>query len=187
LLKTVLRKPAKSDEADDAPVQWALSRVLGCVALMQGTFAIGGRLLDRLFRTEYAETSHAYISQLILLARADLGLSAPVKVVLLNRSLMRRLQAQAGVLGATDTSVIDMLHRLVVLLDVGWHAPAAAFWACYAVPSDEPEIARHWVDTDTVNTLTTWPESVASTQMYPSRWRAEVLDAHERRGAHHRP
>jgi hypothetical protein len=56
LFKTVLRKPAKSDETDDVPVQWAHSRVLGCVALTQGTFAFGGRLLDRPFWTECAET-----------------------------------------------------------------------------------------------------------------------------------
>lgn len=160
LLKTVLRKPPKAGEADSALVQWAHSRLLSHMALTGGAFALGGRLMDRPFRAERAESSHAYIPGLALLARSELGLPTPVTVILLNRSLMRWLLVQRDSVGDADASVVDLIQQFTALREVGWDGPLAAFWARYAVLANDPDVARHWADADTVSALMAWPAPI---------------------------
>lgn len=160
LLKTVLKRPPKAGEADDALVQWAHSRLLSHMGLTDGAFALGGRLLDRPFRAEYAVSSRRYIPGLALLARCELGLSSAVTVVLMNRSLVRWLQVQAVAPNVPDTSVAELLQGVAGLFEAGWDGPVAAFWARYAVLTNAPDVARHWVDADTVSALMAWPEEV---------------------------
>lgn len=160
LLKTVLRKPPKAGEADGALVQWAHSRLLSHMALTGGAFALGGRLMDRPFRAECAESSHAYIPGVALLARSELDLPTPITVILLNRSLMRWLLAQRDTAPGTDASVVDLIQQFTALREVGWDGPLAAFWARYAVLANDPDVARHWVDADTESALMAWPEPI---------------------------
>ncbi len=162
LLKTVLKRPPKAGTGDDALVQWAHSRLLSHMAQADGAFAMGGRLLDRPFRAKCAVSARAYIQGMELLARAELGLSAAVTVILMNRSLKRWLEARAGVLNASHPAVAELLHVLAVLPEAGWNGPPAEFWARYAVLTNAPDVARHWVDADTVSALMEWPGEVTA-------------------------
>ena len=75
--------------------------------------------------------------------------------------------AQAHYADVTDTlqttakALPEEVRWLTLYRDAGWDGPAPAFWARYAVLTDTPEVARHWVDGDTVDMLMQWPLEVS--------------------------
>jgi hypothetical protein len=140
--------------ADEALAQWARERLLNHMALLGGAYALGGRLHDRPFRAECIATSRAYMQGMELMAKADLGLSPDVTVIVMNRALKRSFEAMANELyaEATETSrttrkaLPEEVRWLSMFRDAGWPGPDGDFWGRYAVLTDSPETARHWLD-----------------------------------------
>ncbi len=139
--------------------------MLSHTSLNDGAYAIGGRLHDRPFRAECVTTSRSYMQGMELMAKADLGLSPEATVIVMNRSLKRTLEGIANDLyaEATDTlrttkkSMPEEVRWLSMLRDAGWPGPDDAFWGRYAVLTDAPETARHWLDKASINMLMDWP------------------------------
>lgn len=164
-LKTAFSVRSVSGDADEGPIQWAHERLLSHKPLHGGAYALEGRLLDRPFRAECIASSKPYIQGLELMAKADLGLTPEVTVIVMNRALKRRLDAQANALYAevTDTlqttakALPEELRWLSVYRDAGWPGPDDAFWGRHAVLTDSPETARQWLDTDSIDRLMNWP------------------------------
>ncbi|WP_291009292.1 hypothetical protein [Hydrogenophaga sp.] len=169
LLKTALNRSPKPGAMDESLVQWANERLLSHMGMVGGAYALGGRLLDRPFRAECLASARQYITGMELMAKSDLGLTPAVNVILMNRNLKRQFetQAQAHYADVTDTlqttakALPEELRWLSLYRDAGWEGPAPAFWARYAVLTDTPEVARHWVDGDTVDMLMEWPLDVS--------------------------
>jgi hypothetical protein len=168
LLKNALNRPPKAGSLDDSLVQWANERLLSHMGMVGGAYALGGRLLDRPFRAECLASSRPYIAGMELMAKSDLGLTSAVNVILMNRALKRQFesQAQAHYADVTDTlkttakALPEEVRWLSLYRDAGWDGPPPAFWARYAVLTDTPEVAKHWVDGDTVDQLKDWPMEV---------------------------
>lgn len=151
--------------ADESLAQWAHERLLSHMPLLGGAFAMGGRLLDRPFRAECIASSRAYIQGMELMAKADLGLTPEVTVIVMNRALKRSLEAHANELYAEVTDALQTTAKtlpeevrwLSMYRDAGWPGPVDAFWGRYAVLTDDPETARHWLDKDSIDMLMNWP------------------------------
>jgi hypothetical protein len=169
LLKTALHRSPKPATLDESLVQWANERLLSHMGMVGGAYALGGRLLDRPFRAECLSSSRPYIAGMELMAKSDLGLTPTVNVILMNRELKRHFEADAlahyadvtDTLQTTAKALPEEVRWLTLYRDAGWEGPAPAFWARYAVLTDTPEVARHWVDGDTVDLLMEWPLEVS--------------------------
>lgn len=126
---------------------------------------MGGRLLDRPFRAECIVSSRAYIQGMELMAKADLGLSSEVNVIVMNRALKRTLEVLANGLyaGITDalqttaSALPEEVRWLSAYRDAGWPGPVDQFWGRYAVLTDAPGMARHWLNAESVAMLMDWP------------------------------
>lgn len=164
-LKNAFGARSSADGADEGLVQWAHERLLSYMPLIGGAYAMGGRLLDRPFRAECIASSRAYIQGLELMAKADLGVTPEVNVIVMNRALKRSLEALANGLYAevTDTlqttakALPEEVRWLSMYRDAGWPGPVDEFWGRYAVLTDAPEMARHWLDSESVSMLMDWP------------------------------
>lgn len=157
-------------EQGDALAQWAADRLMSHLPMLGGTYALGGRLLDRPFRAECTTAHRDYIQGMELLAKADLDLSHEMHVVLLNRPLKRTLELKAhgraadGGSGAQapDKTLPEELRWLGMFRDAGWPGPPDAFWARYAVLTDAPELALRWLDSASIGMLMDWPAEVTA-------------------------
>lgn len=164
-LKSAFSARAASSDADDGLAQWAHERLLSHTPLREGAYALGGRLLDRPFRAECIASSRAYIQGMELMAKADLGLTPEVSMIVMNRSLKRRLELMANELYAEVTDALQTTAKalpeevrwLSMYRDAGWPGPDDAFWGRYAVLTDAPETARQWLDADSIQMLMDWP------------------------------
>lgn len=164
-LKNAFSARAASGAADEGLAQWAHERLLSHMPLLGGAYALGGRLLDRPFRAECIATSRVYIQGMELMAKADLGLTPEVSVIVMNRSLKRSLEALAHELCTEVTDALqtntkalpEEVRWLSMYRDAGWPGPDDAFWGRYAVLTDAPETARQWLDTDSIDMLMNWP------------------------------
>ena len=164
-LKNTFSTRAAASAADDGLAQWAHGRLLNHMSLLGGAYALGGRLHDRPFRAECIATSRAYMQGLELMAKADLGLTPEVTVIVMNRSLKRSLEALANDLYAAVTDAVQTTAKavpeevrwLAMYRDAGWPGPDDAFWGRYAVLTDTPETARQWLDAASIGMLMDWP------------------------------
>jgi hypothetical protein len=164
-LKAAMSNRANGRERDAALVQWARDRSLDFGSVLGGGWTMSGRLLDRPFRAERAASTRDYIDGMAVLAKVDLGLRFDGSVVVMNRALKRALEAQANSLysDVTDTvhttakALPEELRWLSMFRDAGWAGPENDFWRRYAVLTDAPEIARHWLAGEGVEQLMNWP------------------------------
>lgn len=164
-LKSAFSARATPGDGDDGLAQWAHARLLSHMPLLGGAYALGGRLLDRPFRAECIATSRVYMQGMELMAKADLGLSPEVNVIVMNRALKRSLEALANPAHelaaqgaqATTRSVPEEVRWLSLYHEAGWPGPDDAFWGRYAVLTDAPETARQWLDADCIGWLMDWP------------------------------
>ena len=60
-------------------------------------------------------------------------------------------------LQTTAKTLPEEVRWLSMYRDAGWPGPVDAFWGRYAVLTDDPETARHWLDTDSIDMLMNWP------------------------------
>lgn len=164
-LKNAFSARAAASDADEGLAQWAHERLLNHMPLLGGAYAMGGRLLDRPFRAECIATSRAYMQGMELMAKADLGLTPEINVIVMNRSLKRRLETMAQELYAEVTDALQTTAKalpeevrwLSMYRDAGWPGLDDAFWGRYAVLTDAPETARQWLDADSIAMLMDWP------------------------------
>ncbi len=154
-LRQVFSRPSGGPAADTSPVgHWATSRFLSHHVVAPHQFELAGRLLDRDMRAECKASSRPYIEGLELRARVDLALPPAGHVILMSRSLLRQLEAQADALydhavGDVQTRAREMpeeLRWLSQYRDARWTGPSERFWQRYAVISDAPGLARRWID-----------------------------------------
>jgi hypothetical protein len=169
-LKNAFGARSSSDGFDDGLAQWAHERLLNYMPLLGGAYAMGGLLHDRPFRAECIASSRRYIQGMELMAKADLGLTSEISVILMNRSLKRQLESQAHALYAEVTQALqtaaqalpEEIRWLSMYRDAGWDGPDDRFWARYAVLTDAPETARQWLDPASVELLMDWPGAMPS-------------------------
>jgi len=167
-LKNALSARRASLPDDDGLHHWAMERMLAHVPRKHGGYAIAGQWMDHPFRAECAPAARSYIQGFEFKAKAELGLTHEVHLILMNRALKRTFEAQANSLyeNATDAlrttakQLPEEVRWLSMYRDAGWPGPDDSFWARYAVLTDAPEIARHCLDAQTIDLLMDWPAPV---------------------------
>lgn len=157
-----------------APLKaWAQAHGLSFTPQAGGAYTMTGAWHGQPARMDCGAPSRPFIQGLELTARVDSGMSMPGNVVVLNRSLKHRLETWASELYAqyTDTlqttaqTVPDEIRWLSMYRDAGWNnGPDRHFAARYAVLTDEPDMARHWIDADAQRDLMEWPGEGLSPQ-----------------------
>ena len=157
--------------ARSAPLaQWADQHGLGFRPLIGGAYALSGHWHGQAVRLECMAPSRPFIQGMELMARADLGLSVPGSVVLMNRSLKLMLEQRASELYSQYTDALqttaqtlpDEIRWLAMYRDAGWTGPDRQFWARYAVLTDMPETAKQWIDEEGVQRLMRWPANAVN-------------------------
>ena len=138
--------------ARSAPLaQWADQHGLGFRPLIGGAYALSGHWHGQAVRLECMAPSRPFIQGMELMARADLGLSVPGSVVLMNRSLKLMLEQRASELYSQYTDALqttaqtlpDEIRWLAMYRDAGWTGPDRQFWARYAVLTAKHTDAAH--------------------------------------------
>lgn len=140
---------------------WARGRSLTFTDVSPGQLSLYGQLDGRAFRAECGPSSRSFIHGIELRARHGLGFRLPGAVVIMNRALKRQLEVQANALYSDyiddlQTSALELpeeIRWLSLYRDMGWSGPEDAFWAAFAVMTDAPELARHWLTEDMIGAL----------------------------------
>jgi hypothetical protein len=169
-LGKALRGLRTSSDPSIPLAQWATSQGLAFKPMFGGAYALVGQWQGAGVRIECGAPSRAYLQGMELMGRADLGLTTPSSVVLMNRSLKRALEQQATALYASYTDALqtsaamlpEEIRWLATYRDAGWAGPDEAFWERYAVLTDSTETARAWIDTSAVQRLMEWPGDAVS-------------------------
>ena len=142
-------------------LRWGAGRMMNNQSLAGGAVSIEGLLLERPFKAGCAPSSRPYISGIELMGRADLHLRDDVNIIVMHRSLKRELEkVSAGLysesvegLRTTEKPLPEEVAWLSMYRDAGWPGPSSSFWARYCVLTDNVDLAREWLDTDSVAAL----------------------------------
>jgi hypothetical protein len=169
--------PARADAAAssrfaDAPVsEWAATQGLVFSADQAGSLALEGQIQARRWRLERGRPTRDYIAGEELRARAKLGLADEIGAMVMNRALSERLE-QTAYERSTDhlrTAIDDNLPQevrwLALFQERVWEELPVDFWNRYSVYSDNPGVAKGWIDARLADLMLQWPAPGPSEQV----------------------
>lgn len=158
--------PAHVPTHHAAPFEWAQRHGLAFEGSAQGaSFAVSGEVMGKPWRLQRARSSRPFIHGEELRARAELGLSPEVAVMVINRALKEALERQAyarftdSLQTTVDSGTHEELRWLSMFEELGWDGAPDAFWARYAVVGDSLPHARAWLDEAMCGLLLGWPQN----------------------------
>lgn len=160
-IKNTLRRQTTAVSLDEPVARWATGRVINHKRLAPAQFELDGLLLDQPFRATCSASTRPYINGLEMRARLDLGLPPSGHVIFMSRVVRQSLEKQANELYATAVGSVqtsaqllsEELRWLSMFRQGMWTGPHPPFWERYAVLTDEPELARRWLDDDATEHL----------------------------------
>jgi hypothetical protein len=152
-LKRIFQTRTPPPAADSPVSRWATSQFLMLRPGASGMFSIEGQLQGHPFRAECRPSSRPYIQGLELRARVDLDLPPVGHVVVMSRAVHDTLTRLAREVPAASATAADEQRWFTHLTDVVWQGPPERFWARYVVRSDEPDLARRWLDEEAIDVL----------------------------------
>lgn len=168
------RPPADAPvtQSSQSPVsEWASSRGFELSTLGHGDLSLQGTVAGRPWRMEIGRPSRKFIAGEELRARAELGLSDDMAVMIMNRPLKDALEKHAySIITDTLQTTIDPnlpeeMRWLAMYDEVGWEGLPDPFWERYAVLADRREAAPQWIDFRLAELLLDWPEPVPDDQV----------------------
>lgn len=130
-----------------------------------------GRLVGKPWKLERGRPSRNFIVGEELRARAELGISDEVSVLVMNRALKESLEKRAyqmytDTLQTTaDPNLPEEMRWLAMYEEVGWDALSTAFLQRYAVLSDERSHAELLIDVNLAALMMSWPEPAPDAQV----------------------
>lgn len=143
---------------------WAHTQGLAINKLKEGKgFSMLGDVRGKSWRLELGRPSRAYIKGDELRARAELGISDDVSILILNRPLKNKLESQAYQLytdnlqTSVDSNLPEELRWLSMYPEVGWDGLDAEFWNRYSVLAEHRSQAQAWLNLDLCRKLMDWP------------------------------
>jgi len=134
-------------------------------------FSIDGKVRGHRWRLERGRSSRDFIAGEELRAKAELGVSSNVAVVLMNRHLKEALDKRAyhlytdSVQTTVDPNLPEEMRWLAVYEEFAWSGLSGDFWSRYAVIADRKEHAQSWVTPDLAGLLLDWPEPAPDLQV----------------------
>ena len=160
-IKQLWKKSLPSEPQDGPVSRWASSQFLRHRLGDSGNYVIEGQLHERQFRAECGPSRRPYISGMEFRARVDLALPPKGKVVLMSRAVassLRRLEAQ----DVLPRGLEEEVGWITALKEAKWAGPEDTFWNAYVVRTDEPELARRWLNNEAISFLTLGDSEVAA-------------------------
>lgn len=124
---------------------------------------VEGTVVGKPWRMEMGKPTRGYIRGEELRARAELGLSQDLAVIVMNRPLKESLEKRAysmitDTLQTTaDMSMPEEMRWLAMFEEYGWDSLPREFWNRYSVLADSRENALTWMDPGLARTLMEWP------------------------------
>jgi hypothetical protein len=171
-------EPSASPQAPPAPSplapvsQWAASQGFSFSSQGSGqSFTIDGKAAGKPWRMEVGRPSRKYIQGEELRARAELGTSEDVSVMVINRPLKEALEKQAysmytdSLQTTADPNLPEEMRWLAMYDEVGWESMPRPFWSRYAVLTDQRDHALAWLDPALAQLMMEWPAPAPSAQM----------------------
>jgi len=180
-IKKAFTREAKAPEPDPAPSsqlmqgpvsEWAAQQGFSFSMMSEGgqTVVVEGKVSGKPWRMELGKPTRNYIRGEELRARAELGLSDELAVMVMNRPLKDALERKAysmitDTLQTTaDPSLPEEMRWLAMYDEVGWDSLPPEFWKRYAVLSDRREHALTWIDPPFAEQLLNWPDPAPSAE-----------------------
>lgn len=127
-------------------------------------FALTGVSRGKSWKLECGVPTRDFIQGQELLARAPLGISDDVAVLIVNRPLKEMLEARTynlyteSLQTVLDQSLPLEMRWLAMYQETGWSGLPRAFWERYAVVSDQRAHASDWLTAELAAQLLSWPE-----------------------------
>lgn len=152
-------------EPGDAGPQWADLNGMSCmVEAGDGNFRVSGELGGHPWKVERAPASRDYLVGEELRGRAEIGISAQVIVVIMNRALKELLEKRAYAL-YTDTLetqaspvLTEEMRWLALYPEAGWDSLTDAFFHRYAILAERRAHAISWLTPPLADLLMAWPD-----------------------------
>jgi hypothetical protein len=169
-LKRAFSREAKPSELPPSQLmpgpasEWAAHQGFSLSILDAGQGAVvEGNVSGKPWRMELGKPTRNYIRGEELRARAELGLSDDLAVMIMNRPLKEALERKAysmitDTLQTTaDPNLPEEMRWLAMYDEVGWDSLPPEFWSRYAVLADRREHALAWIDPTFAEQLLNWP------------------------------
>ncbi|MDB5889645.1 MAG: hypothetical protein JWP47_476 [Polaromonas sp.] len=151
--------------------EWAIARGLSYAAGLGEHFAVRGKVNGISWKLECASSSRDYIFGDELRARAELGISEDIAVLVMNRPLKQTLEKRAYQL-YTDTlqtvvepSMPEEMRWLSMYPEVGWGSATEPLWARYSVMAEDRNHAMAWLTAPITDLLLSWPKPAPDDQL----------------------
>jgi hypothetical protein len=160
-IKNALNRQPASEPVDDPVARWATGHFISHKRPAPAQFELDGLLLERPFRASCSASSRSYITGLEMRARMDLDLPPTGHVIVMSRVVRQSLEKQANELYAAAVDAVrtsaqmlpEELRWLSLYRQGMWAGPQPSFWERYAVLTDEPELAKRWLDDEAIEFL----------------------------------
>lgn len=160
-IKNALHRRPVPVATDDPVARWATEHFIKHKRLAPAQFELEGLLLDKPFRASCSASSRPYIIGLEMRARMDLDLPPTGHVIVMSRVVRQALEKQANELYAaavdpvqTSAQMLPEELRWLSMFRQGiWNGPQPLFWERYAVFTDEPDLAKRWLDDEAIEFL----------------------------------
>ncbi len=145
--------------------EWASMQGLGFSQRSDGRmgYQMDGKIGDKPWRMEQGKPSRDFIKNCELRARAELGISSGMAVMVISRQLKNDLEKRAFAL-YTDTlqtiaypKLPEEMRWLSIYEEVGWESLGDTFLNNYAILAEERETAMAWISPELVTLLMSWP------------------------------
>lgn len=155
-IKSALRRQTPAVSLDEPVARWATGRVINHKRLAPVQFELDGLLLDQPFRATCSASTRPNITRLGMRVRMDLGLPPSWHVIFMPQVVRQSLERQANEIYAAAVGLVqtsaqllsEELRWLSTFRQGMWTGPHPSLWERYAVLTDEPELARRWLDDD---------------------------------------
>jgi hypothetical protein len=152
--------------------EWAATQGFGLSVAGSGQgIALEGKVGGKPWRLQLGSPSRNYIRGEEVRARAELGFSEDVSVLVMNRPLKQALEKQAyemytdSLQTSINQNLPEEMRWLAMYDEVGWNALPGEFWDRYGVLSDRRESAVDWIDPALARLMLEWPAPAPSAEV----------------------
>jgi hypothetical protein len=130
----------------------------------RGGYHVEGKVGGKVWRLEQGAPSRDFIKGTELRARAELGVSEDVSVMVLNRQLKNELDKRAFALYTDSLQTIadphlpEEMRWLSIYEEVGWESLGTPFLNNYAILANSKDHAMAWISQDMADSMMAWPD-----------------------------
>ncbi|HSI53956.1 MAG: hypothetical protein ACAH21_09215 [Ramlibacter sp.] len=133
--------------------------------------ALDGKVSGKPWRMQLGKPTRNYILGEEVRARAELGISEDIAVLVINRPLKEALEKRAYQIytnelqTSVDSTLPEEMRWLAMFDEVGWESLPRPFWARYSVLTDRREAALAWLSPELADLMMQWPQPAPTSEV----------------------